>query len=229
VVTKKEKYEEEFRTWYQSNQEREIKYGEVDAKIEHLYQEMAPLHKYNVFLVDGIFSSEMLLFTYHFSGLYQPLAEKYPRQAFENKIRKLKDLSATQFKNYPLKVDQELTAAMMELFYLNIPEEQQPVVLRKLGNRYQGNFHKWSESLFKHSLFSDPEKVARFLENPKFKILTKDPAFKIMRQLVEHYYGLVAYRLKETNTKLNNTYRIRQQGLTELNIREHHYPDANGT
>jgi hypothetical protein len=141
VIAKKEKYEEKFREWYQSSPEKLAKYGELDTSIQHLYQQMASLQKYNIFLVDGIFSSELLLFTYHFSGLYQPLAEKYPTQAFEEKITKLKALSATHFKNYRYKADQDITAAMMELFYVNIPQEKHPVPLRKLGARYQQNFH----------------------------------------------------------------------------------------
>ena len=227
VIDKKLRQEEQFKWWYQKISGGK-KYLEADTKIEALYRELVPLHVYNIFLVDGIFSSELLLFTYHFSGLYQPLAEKYPKNAFESKIKELQTLTKSHFKNYSVELDQELTGDMMELFLLNIPAEEQPPAIRKLRDRHK-DLVGWSESLFKRSLFTDQEKVAKFLDNPKFKVLTNDPAFKLMRQLVEHYYGQVAYKLKEDALKLNNAYRIRQQGLIEMNPEANLYPEANGT
>ena len=229
VAQKKEKSEEKFRAWYQSNMERAEEFGSVEKVIKKGYQDLGEYYLYNLYLVDGIFSSELMLFAYHFSGLYEPLAKKYPKVAFQEKLTELKKLSDLHFKKYHPQVDQEITAAMIGLFYDAIPLDQQPEVIRKPGNKFNGNFQKWSTKLFKRSIFTDPDKVGCFLANPRLKDLTKDPAYKFMRALVEHYYGNIASPLKETSATLNKAYRVRHQGLSEMRQEESLYPDANGT
>ena len=229
VAEVKSKQEELLDNWCQKQTDSEAK-GPTPAKsLEALFQQMAPLQRYNLFLVDGVFSSDLLLYTYHFSGLYQPLAEKYPREAYESKVEDLKELTATHFDSYHLGIDQLLTAEMMGLFYRSIPLDQQPPVLRKLGRKYQGDFTKWSTSLFKKSIFTDPVKVRKFLDDPKLKTLTKDPAYKYMRQLVEHYFGNVASPMKELHLKLEAKHRSLLEGLMEMYPDSSFYPEANGT
>ena len=229
VIKSKETHEELLRSHSNLQPDQLALLEKIEKNIDGLYQKMAPLHQYNLYLVEGVFSSGLLLFTYHFSSLYQPLVDKYPKQAYEEKIEKLEQQTKRHFNKYQVSSDQKMTAAMLALFYNRIPPEQQPETIRKLGDRYQGDFDKWCSKLFRKSIFSDSVKVCQFLNNPDLKTLSKDPAYKFMRDLVQDYYGKVAYQLKDTRFALNKIYRTRHRILRNLESETIPYPEANGT
>ena len=201
----------------------------IEQHILETYLQMAPLQEYNLYFVEGVFSSELLLFAYHFSTLYQPLVDKYPKQAYQEKIEKLMLQTHQHFENYHPYKDLSMTAAMLALFYEKIPADQQPKTLKKLGDRYQGNYLRWCEKLFKKTFFNDSIQVKQFLAEPDKKKLVKDPAYRFVRDLLKDYYGKVAPDLKKSRASLNKYYRARHKILCDLDPGLVSYPEANGT
>ena len=201
----------------------------IEQHIQETNLEMAPLQEYNIYFVEWVFISELLIFAYNFSSLYQPLVDKYPKQAYQEKIDKLIKQTTRHFENYDPARDLRMTAAMLALFYENISTDQQPKTIKKLGDRYHGDYQRWCEKLFKKTFFNDPAKVNQFLARPNKRKLIKDPAYRFMRELLKDYYGQVAPNLKQSRASLNKYYRSRHNILCELDPGLVDYPEANGT
>ena len=78
-------------------------------------------------------------------------------------------------------------------------------------------------------MFTDPKKVADFLNKPTKRKLSKDPIYILVRAFLDYYYGNIASPLKENSRQLKMLQRTWMKTLSEMNPELNNYPDANGT
>ncbi len=230
VSEKKKTLEEEFESWVNENPERKAKYSEALSDIENAYNEIKLYNLSRLYFREAINrGSEVIGFSKRFSPLLKELKVKdQDKEKIAGIVNSLKESSDKYFKDYNVKIDQNLLAATFKMYYENIPADQLPGFLVNIAKKYKGNFKKFAAYAFKKSIFVSKEKVDAFIENPKAKTIEKDIIYKAMKSFYDNSVYL--------NNKTKNAYalmakgnRIFLAGLMEMNPDKKFYPDANFT
>ncbi len=230
VYDKKKEIETEFITWANANPTRKAKYGNVLPSIEQAYSRIEEYNLSRVYNNEAINRGpEILSYAESFKTLPDSLKnDKTSDSAIKEIVSALKQRAEDHFKNYDIRIDQELLSKMYEMYFRNVPDDQLPEFLKQEGEKNDGNFSKYAEKLFRKSIFSSKEKVMDFLENPKAKTIEKDPAFEDMQKFDANIKKINKKR-KISLDKLNKNRRLFIAGLREMKTDKSFYPDANFT
>lgn len=230
VVNDKEKIEEEFQTWANQNTQRKAQYGDVLANIEAAYEVIEQHNVAYLYLVEAALGSEILSFAHGFSTLAGLLNDPVKnKDKISEQTALLKEKADKFFKDYNAPTDKKVMAALIEMYYHNVPKDQQPERLLKIGQEYKGDFTLWANTVFDKSIFDEKEKVADFLKNPQQNMILEDPAYQTIKSIMDHYYGNISPKLREAYTQLDKANRSFIRGLREMNPDRKYYPNANST
>ena len=229
VYDKKLELEVRFSAWVNANPAREAKYGQALPDIEKGYDILKQYNLSRRYYREAISrGSEILGFANRFGSLRKLLDEKAEQEKIDKAVKGLRAYTERHFKNYNANIDRNLLAAMMKMYYLNVPAEQQPEMLKKLAEKYNGDFTDWAAIIFEKSIFSSPEKVYALLDNPKAKTIAKDPAYETIKAFSNNY-EVINDEMAEADKYLSKGNRLFMAGLREMDQDKVFYPDANFT
>jgi len=229
VYDKKVEIENEFTKWVNADAGRKAKYGETLSDIEKAYDILRTYNLSRWYYREAISrGSEILGFAGRFGTLRRQFEEDAEQEKIDKTINYLKSYTKRFFKNYNAGIDQNLLAAMMKMYYLNVPADQQPEMLQKLAAKNDGDFTEWAAMVFEKSIFTSPDKVTAFLDDPKEKTIAKDPAYVAIRAFSDNYNTLNE-KMEESNDYQSRGNRLFIAGLREMNPDKVFYPDANFT
>ena len=230
VYDRKKELEDQFVKWISLDKDRGTKYSKALPDISTAYE---TINKYEAavrYNAEAIMRGcEIIAFTGNFNKLANELARPNPDQMLIQTLSKqVSENSDQYFKNYNMATDIKMLAAMLQLYYNDVPTEMQPAYLEKMHAKYKGNFEPYSKAVFVKTIFSSKAKVDAFLADPKSKTVEKDPAFVLQKAFsanVEIIDGLV----NPSNDLLVKGNRLFMQGLREMQSDKVFYPDANST
>ncbi len=230
VYDKKRKQEQEFNDWVNASESRKTKYGQALPLMEEGVNQLKTCNIASVYLKEAIGrGSEILMYAHRFDELKNMLKDKKENEkAIDEQIASLKSNIEKHFKDYYQPIDKQLLGAMLEMFYKNVPEAQQPGVLSQINKKYKGDFYAYADEVFENSIFAAPEKVEAFLKKPKLKTLEKDPALNLVNAFFEKLPEIRSC-LAEANEKSKKGERLYIAGLREMYPDKKFYPDANFT
>ncbi len=230
VYDKKLAIENKFSDWVNADPVRKEKYGEALPDIAEAYEIIGEYNLSDKYFIEAVYRGpEVLGFSRNFKGLLKALNEKEQNEEkITEMIESLKETTDKYFKDYYAPIDKKLLAEMFKMYHENVPRDQQPEFLLKIADKYKGDFYKYSEKLFKKSIFVSKENVYEFLENPKARKIKKDPATKAVKAFLEVYRK--SYK-KSSKSKalLDKGNRLFVAGLMEMQPDKTFYPDANFT
>ncbi|MBN1337946.1 MAG: S46 family peptidase [Bacteroidales bacterium] len=231
VYEKKLQLEEEFLNWTESDPERKTRYGEALVLIEDAYNTLSQYEMVGIYLREAITrGSEILDFAAAFSNLKAELEKKdADQEKIDKMVAGLRERSSSHFKDYNAPTDQKLLAAMLEMYYQNVPSAQQPGWLKSTASGYKNDFSAFASDLFKTSCFSDPEKVESLLQKPSAKKIEKDIAYQAVRAFYNFYYEELYPNTGPAFDKLEAGNRLFIRGLRDMMPDRKFYPDANFT
>jgi len=230
VYNKKKQIEDAFKVWVNADKERKSKYDSALIHIETAYNEIAKTLLAKIYYQEAIFrGADIITFAKQYEKLYDLLTAKEQDKAKINEtVTKLRNLNPKLFKDYNASTDKKLLSALFEMFYLDVPKDMQPVMMKEIASRYKNDFNKYADFVFSKSIFGEENKLIKFLDKPSAKLLKKDPAFIAMQTFFKKY--------KEINDKgaaasllLNKGNRIFVAGLREMYPDMKFYPNANST
>ncbi len=230
VYDKKVKLEKEFTAWMNADDSRKARYGEALPDIEKGYDVLRNYNLSRWYYREAIQrGSEILGFASRFGALKRMLEDKEAEQEKIDKlVSSLRERADEYFKDYNLPIDKKMLASMMQMYYLNVPADQQPEMLQKLAAKNGGDFTGWAEDVFEKSIFATPEKVNAFLDNPKAKAIAKDPAYVTMEAFRENF-DKISENMAGADDYLSRGNRLFIAGLREMQSDKVFYPDANFT
>jgi len=229
VTEKKQKLESEFQDWVNADQARKAKYGEALQLREEAVEELKEINLAQIYLNEAISrGSEILMYARGFDKLKELLSQKENDEAaISAEIESLRQEAVKYFKDYYLPIDKEIMAAMLEMYYQNVPKAQQPEILAEIESG-KGGFTGYADKLFDKSIFVSRESVNSFLDNPKAKKIEKDPALVLVGAFMEILPKIRPIAM-EANSKQTEGERLFIAGLREMNPDVKYYPDANFT
>jgi hypothetical protein len=230
VYDKKVAIENDFRTWTNGDANRKAKYGEALGDIENAYKTISQYALASVYYREAALRGpEILTLASSYKNLADEMANKTPdKEKMDKIVTGLKGQATAYFKDYYLPVDRQIYAAMMKLFYEDVPSAQQPAYLAEILKKNKGCFDTYASSVFEKSLFTSLDKVNAFLADPDLKTLQKDPAYQAFLAFNEKS-AEIQKATTAAYTLLAKGNRLFIEGLREMNPDRTYAPDANST
>ncbi|MCK9611387.1 MAG: S46 family peptidase [Bacteroidales bacterium] len=229
VAEKKKQQEKQFSDWVNADNNRKEKYRTVLQTISDAYQEQQKTNLARIYFMEAITGCEALTFSRRFNDLLKLLKEKpVNNEKIRQKTNELKSLAEKLFKDYHKPTDLKITAAMLKMYYENVPKAQQPDYFTKLVLIHKSDFGKLTTDLFANTIFCDNTSVLGFLKSPTVKVLEKDAMFLLMNSFAEKYNEITKLWVA-SNDKLAEGKRLLIAGFREMLPEQKFYPDANQT
>jgi len=226
VVEKRREMEKQFSTWATMNNPRMIKYGNILKDYGKNYAELSKYNRARQYHVEaGLRGSEAIALAQGFIKANTAINEKN-KDELNKTLPALQKRVETFFKNYDMATDRDVTIALLNLFYKNIPADLQPALLQKTGKSADGDFAKYVDNAFKKSVFVSETKMKAWLQNPYS--LNKDPFMQMAQSMRESYLKIIEKTESASNDN-DRCDRLFVEGLREMQPDKNFYPDANFT
>lgn len=230
VFDDKKKIEADFTAWVNADATRKAKYGNVLSDIENAYKTLGEYTLQRQYFFEAVYrGAEILSLAQSFTGLKNELNAETPSA---DKIAKLKESLRkyvdNYFKNYNEPTDRKLLTAMLQMYYENVPVNQQPQDFRNLVAKNKNNFGKITSNIFSKSMFANRSAIEAFIADPQVKKLENDPAFKLITTFMDQY-KTNQLAIETPNSIMERSNRLFIAGLREMQPERKFYPNANST
>lgn len=232
VFGQKRKEEEAFQKWAATKSE----YANIFRDLKTTYDAWRPYAMHRQYINEGIAGSPLLAFAASLQGVETALTRPGVSTA---DIRKAVDAASAAHKNFLAAhnkaSDQNIVAAVLQLFYQDIPKEQHPQGLYEaIRNEYgaldkASTYQKYAEAIFRETMLLDDSKWNAFAGNPDASVLQRDLAFNLASAFVKNYTGKYLPLYQQFTTKNNEWARLYLKGVMEQNPKKIMYPDATFT
>jgi len=210
-----------------ADESRKAEYGDIFKGIEQKWQILDEIEKsFTYHREAGWNGGEAISFSRRFRRLNDSIVAKADKEWIMETAGRMQGSVDAFFKDYDSALDQDVTAALLALFYKNIPAELRPSEITRIGDANNGDFTEFVAKAFKKSIFTDKGRVEDWLKRPK--LLEKDPLFALTMNIIESYNTL-AERYIEAENLGNKGERLYMKGLMEMQSDRNFYPDANFT
>jgi len=230
VYGRKQETEEAFVNWFNADRQRNLKYRDALYYISSAYETINKYENAVRFNAEAINrGSEIIPFARNFDKLAEELAKPAPDQQLLRKyINQATETSKKYFKDYNKATDEKMLAAMLQLYYENVPRQMQPDYLLKMHDKTKGNFESYAKKVFCKTIFCDQSKVDQFLSKPELKTLQKDPVWPLQVAFTRNA-KVIDSLVRPANELLAKGRRLFVKGLREMRSDRIFYPDANST
>ena len=219
--------EENFMNWVNADPKRKAEYGDIFTGIKAKWDILDEIEKSFVYHREaGWNGGEAISFSRRFMRINQMFEDKADKADIKAAAEKMQPSVDAFFKDYSMPLDQDVTAALLNLFYKNIPANLMPSEILRIGLENNGDFTEYVAKAFAKSVFTDKARLEKWMQKPK--ALDKDPIFALAMNIIESYQTLYA-RYEEAQNLGNQGERLYMKGLMEMQSDRNFYPDANFT
>lgn len=233
VVAKKQRLEARFNEWAENNDKA---YEGLLDEYDNIYAAYEPYAKHAVYYSEA-FKAPVLS---RIAASYKKLSDALERgvtdkDSLKNYTAYIRSYFNSAQADFDLATDQELFAAMTELYYNDVPKNQLPgiyndVIFKKYSAADKAKaIQDYTAHVYKNTFLLNEEKMETFLKNPTRKELLNDPAFQYAESFVSNFednYEAKVEKFYNDKKELSKRY-IR--GLMKMQEEKNFYPDANST
>ena len=219
--------EEDFMNWVNADPKRKAEYGDIFTGIKAKWDILDEIEKSFVYHREaGWNGGEAIAFSRRFIRINQMFADKADKADIKAAVEKMQPAVETFFKDYSMPLDQDVTSALLALFYKNNQANLMPSEILRIGLENNGDFSAYVAKAFEKSIFTDKARLEKWMEKPK--ALDKDPIYALAMNIIESYQTIYA-RYEEAQNLGNQGERLYMKGLMEMQSDRNFYPDANFT
>ena len=230
VIGQKQTIEKGFEQWVNSDPARKEKYADVLSTFADVYGQYKQQNLYPMIWRTQLnfFGSQAFSFPQQASGIETILKSGAKGDDLKKQMEKYKETSTEHFKDYNSKIEQNIYAALLQMYHDDLPANQYPDIYQFIDKKYKGDIRKFVAEVFKESIFCTKEEFDEFIEKPSLKKLQKDLAYKTFTSFMGNFQ-----KAQGTNQQLSNRIKKAQRlflaGLREMHPDISYYPDANST
>ncbi|HRG58337.1 MAG TPA: S46 family peptidase [Bacteroidia bacterium] len=230
VISKKENEEKEFlkNAIYQNN----VEASTVLVDMEMSYEKYKHFNKLKDYYNESFKASELVSFVLALKTNIEKI-KSFNTDNLKQKeeIEKLKKSFVNFNKNYDKRVDQEVFAGLMKIYYDDLDSIMPKDLFSDLKNKYKSNHDLWAAALYQKSIFNNPIKTDKILNDLPSKIekLENDVMFKLVEKFYNYYTVAVQPQFLKLDTAIQMLNRKYMGYQLKLNNTKRFYPDANGT
>lgn len=230
LIEERQALENEFSTWVAADPDRTARFGNALKLIQEAYDGRKEYAQASEYLMEALYNGiEIMEYSLVIDKLYMALRfgkDSISRvKAYADEIRK----EAHKFyKDYSLETDKKTSAALLKLFFENVPPEFHPDIFITIQKKFKGDFNRYVNFLFAKTIFSKEDLFLNFLSKPDLNKLDKDPVIVLLKSFLSKYFEIDAM-MARFNANLNRGQRLFLAGLMEMQKDRIFYPDANST
>ena len=231
VYEEKQKTEQEFSTWAKGKPA----YESILSNYDKAYVDYNKYALHATYIREGISGCGILVAALNYTALEKALSAT-PQNADDIKkaTEYVRNFNTVFYKSFNKASEQKILAKLAQMYYENIPADQQPAYMAEVLKKYKGKtntetFEKFAKAVFEKSIMANPTDAESFLIKPDVKKLDKDPAFAFVHACYENYNKNINSHIdafNATNTLEGSKY---IKGLMKMQPDKKFYPDANGT
>ena len=136
------------------------------------------------------------------------------------------------YKNYQPKIDQEVFAALTEMYGSEAKEMYIPKTLKTASMASKEGYRALADQIYTNSLFTDHVKVTEVLDLTPEQAVAKiknDAAYKLGVEWESLYNSTIADPYSRQKNEIDSLQRIYMQSIIETFPQQKFYPDANST
>ncbi len=232
VYGQKQKQEGDFLNWAKGKPE----YQNLFVDYRKNYESWTPNSEWRVYLMEGILGSPLLSFANNLSRLdkYFTTASNKPEDLAKAMIL-VEKFHDSFIKDENVTSDKNILAAMVNMFYNDIPREQLPNDFYAwMKNKYGDlnnihTFEAYAQDVFANSMILNATAWDAFVAHPDSATLHKDPAWftvNAFNTYFDTHFSAAFQNFQSENARLGKEY---MKGVLEMNGDKKMYPDANFT
>jgi hypothetical protein len=228
VIEKKQQLEAKFTQWVNADPQRKTNYGEGLQLVAESYKNIDDEIASEYMVEAMIRGPEMFTFAYRTRSLYDALKAGISKEKTSNAAEIVQDGLNEFFRDYDSETDQKIAASLFRIYQENVAPQYQPPFFRVVKSKYGNDFNKYTKELYAKSVFGSEEKLNKFFNNPKAKVLEKDPLFQVALEIFR-MMNVIGDETSKTTASLTKGNREFVGGLMEMESDKTLYPDANST
>ena len=232
VVDQKASVEKEFTTWAAKNAP---EYKTVLNEYGNIYKNYQPYAKHAVYYSEAFRAPVLTKIAGSVEPLQKELNKEKPNKDSVNKFAKaVKTAYTTNIKFYDAGVDKELFAEMTNMFYNNVPKDQQPgiyqnVIFKNYGTNSDKTYTDYTNYVYSNTILLDSNKINDLVKEPTLEKINNDPAVVYATSFIDNYKNKVEAKVNTFNDRKKELSKLYVKGLMEKNKNQLFYPDANST
>lgn len=228
IYQNRKSVELEFERWVKANNKGDM-YGEVTSLYDEAYNKLNTYGLLPVYMQDGLYNSQPMAMSVGFYGLEAMLKDKTKTAEVKATADALSKALDDMFSEFYAPIEKEVLAAVIKRMYEDLDHSLLPKELNDMVVKFKRDYTKMAEALWKSSMFTSKEKLAKFLKSPSASKLTKDPIYVIANGYSKKVNTEFKAIYDDINNKLARASRLFLAGLSEMNPEKVMAPDANGT
>ncbi len=233
IYDQKKAQEQKFLQWAKGKPEFENLFTDWSKA----YDLWRPYSKQQVYINEGIFGSPLLAFAASLQQVENALVKSGSsadiRQAVESASNSRKEFLKTEH----TAADEQIVAAVLKLFYEDIPKAQHPIgFFESLKGSYgdlkdPATYEKYAQQIFKNTIILDENKWNAFAAKPDGTVLQADPAYATASAFLKNWQGKYLPFLQQFNSANNEYGRLYLKGIMQMDTvkAKKMYPDATFT
>ena len=232
VYGQKKKNEANFAKWASAKSDYQNLFTDLGAA----YAAWKPYAAHRVYINEGILGSPLLAFAASLQGAEAAMVQGGSSTADVQKAVNAADAARKTFLQAHNRVsDQAIVAAVLQMYYNDIPKDQHPQgFYTALRNGYGGldkaaTYQKYAAELFKNTMLLDSTRWNRFVQHPDAAILQEDAAFNVASTFLKNYTGRYLPLYQQFLLRNNEVGRLYVKGIMAQAAGKALYPDATFT
>jgi hypothetical protein len=232
VYGQKRKQEEAFIKWASTRPE----YQNIFRDLEAAYSAWRPYALHRVYITEGILGSPLMAYAASLQSLEAQLTRPgTPSDAITRAANAANAARQNFIKSHNRASDLNILGAALQMYYTDVPKDQQPTALfTAIRNEYgaldkPGTYQKYADAVFANTMILDDAKWATFIRNPDATALQQDLAYNLANTLLRNYQGKYLPLFQQFTTKNNDWGRLYLKGVMEMDPKKVMYPDATFT
>lgn len=232
VYGQKKKQEDAFIKWAQGKPE----YQSIFNDLQTAYNAWKPYALHRMYITEGIFGSPLLSFAASLQSVESALTRPgTSTDAIKKAVAAASEARQNFLKSENKPSDQNIVGAVLQMYYNDVPKEQQPQGLYEaIRNEYgaldkASTYQKYAEAIFKNTMLLDDKKWNAFVQRPDAISLQQDLAYNLAGAFYKNYVGKYAPLYQQFLTKNNEWGRLYLKGIMQMDPKKLMYPDATFT
>lgn len=230
VVDYKKAEEARFKTWAADKAE----YKDIFPTLEKAYQDYMPISTLRTYMDQGISGALVLGLAGNFISLEKAMGADGNAETKQKNIETLQKRSEMYMKLFNEPAERNITAAMLIMFYNDVPKEQHPAIYSEIFAKYPGltpeaAITKYTDEMMASTFMNTQDKLNAFFADPSLEKLQADPAYRVVKSFNENYEKNYAERVNAFNKTVEEQGSLYIKGLMEMDKTRTFYPDANST
>jgi V8-like Glu-specific endopeptidase len=228
VLEKKRELEAQFTKWVNADDQRKAKYGQALSLIANSYKNLEDEKAYEYMVEAMARGPEIFYFAYRTRQLYDALKSNKNTERIKHSTERIINGLDEFFKDYDSETDQKISAALFKIYAEKVAPQYHPPFLKIVKLKYGNDFEKYTKELYAKSIFGSQERLVRFFEAPKAKVLENDQLFQVSLEIFR-MLELIDNETGQTTEDLQKGNRLFVGGLMEMESDKNFYPDANSS